>query len=175
MHGGDKPLASLFCGGQRYVDGECKFFSAFRSSDISGCQHPSRVSCDLANVELVVKTLLFSVESLKEVLMSRFDFVWTRPDFAGTAAHDCGLVGHGSHYPSEIVVGKGRIVRLEQSAHWFQLGVLGFCFGFLRARNGWNCCGSSDSSYSHKGFFSVHKSNYSLYPIRKTIGRKKNE
>src|SRR5215831_12208488 len=103
--------------------------------------------------------------------MGRFDFVWARPDFAGTAAHDCGFVGEGSHYPIEIVVSKGRIVCFEQSANWFQLGVLGSGLGFgcLRTRNGWNCGGGSDGSYSHNGFFSVHNSDYSSERIRSTI------
>jgi hypothetical protein len=60
------------------------------------------------------------------------------------------------------VISKGRIVRFEQSANWFQLGVLGFGFGFLRARNGWNCDGGGDGGYPHNGFFSVHNNGYWL-------------
>src|SRR5208282_342038 len=87
--------------------------------------------------------------------MGRFDFVRTRPDFAGTGAHDRGFFRHASHDPVKVVISKSLIVRLEESANRLQLWILGF--GRLSTCGGWyRDCGSNTGGPRQNGFSSVH-------------------
>src|SRR5208282_2865716 len=87
--------------------------------------------------------------------MGRFDFVRTRPDFAGTGAHDRGFFRHASHDPVKVVISKSLIVRLKESANRLQLWILGF--GRLSTSGGWyRDCGSNTGDPRQNGFSSVH-------------------
>src|SRR6266481_4492261 len=89
MHSGDQPLATIFCDGQRNVEGKRELFFVFLTRHISGSHHPTHIRCQSTNPELVFKLLLSLVEALEEVLIGYFDFIWARPDFSGSGTHNC--------------------------------------------------------------------------------------
>src|SRR5262249_19819859 len=127
----------------RYVDGKREIFSSLFSVDVSRGQHPgpTLIWFDFPKAEFVFESLLSVIESIKKALMGRPDFVRTRPNFAGTGTHDRGFCGEAGKDPVQVVVGKGRIVCIEQSADWIQLGIL-VC-GVLCLCDDWcsDCCG----------------------------------
>jgi hypothetical protein len=65
-------------------------FFVLLTRHISGSHHPAHIRCQPPNPELVFKLLLSLIETLEEVLIGYFDFIWTRPDFSGPRTHNCG-------------------------------------------------------------------------------------
>ena len=75
MHGRDQPPTTIFCDGQRNVDGKGEIFFVLLTGHISGSHHPTHIRCQSPNPELVFKLLLSLVEAFEEVLIGYFDFV----------------------------------------------------------------------------------------------------
>jgi len=91
MHGGNQPLALLFCDGQGNIEGKGELFSILLPGFISGRHQSAHLRRHSTDPELVFEFLFSLVEPFEEVLISHLDLVWPGPDLPGARAHNRGF------------------------------------------------------------------------------------